>query len=504
MYNVAAEVREAIRQPNRKYKWAGTITCQDGTRYDFDMKDMVKSNSGSITRKVSSGTGLELGSVCAAELDLNLILDVSRYTLYDAVIGLTFLQQTSEFNTWEMYSEYAWEDLSDRTWVDIIEGIYVEIPMGVFNIAEVTRIANRLQIVAYDNMLKFDREFTSDSKDRTPFAWLKYICSSCEVDLGMTLSEVKALPNGGRKLALASGVVEDCKTYRDILRYLAAALCSVAQIDRTGKLVLLPYGNAPVMSFPASWRYSSQFSDFQAYYTGLYATYKDGGLSEYFHTSGTDDGLIYNIGINPFLQVSRAYSRQAMIQAIIDRLSVLRYAPYSAEVPCDPTLEPMDVISFTGRNATEQDLGAITEIICRINGKMEVKCAGENPKLNAAKSRYSKNIEGLLSGNTCSGGGAGGSDFWMLYDDNSDPYQIIGEEPTVVCSLAVALNTDNTKSQVNFTVTYQIDIDSTVTADVQVDEVSIYSVCDDQTTGSHTLTVTCGKMWEGAGEHEEW
>ncbi len=495
MYNVSEEVREAIRQPNRRYKWAGTITCQDGTQYDFDMKDMVKSNSGSITRKVSSGTGLELGSVCAAELDLNLVLDVSRYTLFDAVIGLTFFQQTGGFNTWETYSEYTWEELSDRTWLGLSEGIYVEIPMGVFNIAEVTRTANRLQIVAYDNMLKFDREFTSDSTARTPFAWLKYICASCDVDLGMTIREVNALPNGGRKIALASGVVEDCKTYRDILRYLAAVLCSVAQIDRTGKLVLLPYGNAPVMSFPASWRYSSKFSDFQAYYTGLYATYKVGSLSEYFHISGTDDGLVYSLGVNPFMQVTNDGNRHAMAQEIINKLSSLTYAPFVAEVPCDPTLDPMDVIAFTGRNATEQDLGAITEIVCRINGRMEVKCAGENPLINSAKSRSSKNIDGLLNNEVHEGGIAGTPDFWMIFNNECEALTI-GSTATEVCELSYTLENNHARTQNEFTVSYTLDEASTVVVDVRVDDVSEYSVSDDQTAGNHSLSVTCGKEWE--------
>ncbi len=254
--------------------------------------------------------------------------------------------------------------------------------------------------------------------------------------------------------------------------------------------------------FPASWRYSSQFSDFQAYYTGLYSTYKAGGLSEYFHTSGTDDGLVYNIGVNPFLQTTRNTARHEMAQKIIDHLSVLRYAPYSAEVPCDPTLDPMDVIAFTGRTATENDLGAITEIVCRINGKMEVKCAGENPLLNAAKSRYTKNIEGLLSGESYGSGVSGTSDFWMIYDDNSDGSQTIGATPTVVCSLSIKPTTAHTKSQVNFTVTYTLDEASTVMADVQGDSVSFYSIEDDQTAGKHALTVTCGKAWDDQEEHE--
>ncbi len=191
-----------------------------------------------------------------------------------------------------------------------------------------------------------------------------------------------------------------------------------------------------------------------------------------------------------------------MAQKIIDRLGTLRYAPYSAEVPCDPTLDPMDVIAFTGRTATENDLGAVTEIVCRINGKMEVKCAGENPLLNAAESRYTKNIEGLLSGETYSQGSAGTSDFWMVYDDNSDGTQTIGAEPVVVCSLSIKPSTAHTKFQVNFTVTYVLEEDSTVTADVQGDSASIYSVEDDQTSGKHALTVTCGHTWDDQDEHE--
>lgn len=505
MYRISDAFRAALLQQSRKYRWSGTIRCTDGTQYAFGPDNISSRSHGVITRRVSDGTGIELGSTCAAELDISLFLgNVNRYQLYDADIELTYTQQIGEVRTWGEAEAYSWDDLSSTTWGASPKVITGTIPMGVFTISEINRTAKELQIKAYDYMLKFDKSFRPDDTGRPAYDWLLLICKACGVALGMTRNEVRGLTNGTRSLVFASGVVEDCDTYRDVLGYLAAALCCVALIDRSGALVLKSFEASPELTFPASRRYSSQLSDFRSYYTGVYATYKEGGLSEYYRVpaSRPDDGLVYNLGVNPFLQVSKDSVRKQMVQAIINKFSSFRYAPFSVNLPSYLILDPMDVVEFEGNQATAFDYGAITEAIYRINDKMDIACAGDNPRLNQAKSRYTKNIEGLLSGNVYSGGSSGSTDFWMIYDDNSDADQEIGSTATVVCALEVDVNTDHTRSQINFTVTYTLDEAAVVTIDVQADESSIYCVKDLQAAGPHTMTVTTGKAWEGRGKHE--
>ena len=53
--------------------------------------------------------------------------------------------------------------------------------------------------------------------------------------------------------------------------------------------------------------------------------------------------------------------------------------------------------SFSGGQADETQIAAITGMTVRINGKTTLKCVGKNPRLSQAKSKNDKNIAGLLN-----------------------------------------------------------------------------------------------------------
>ena len=230
------------------------------------------------------------------------------------------------------------------------------------------------------NMLKFDKNMANSGNTRTPYGWLKYACDACGVPLGVTEQQVAAMPNGTRNLSWTN--TDDVKTYRDLIAQVATVLCGVCQIDRMGRLVVIPFTNTPVMNIPASWRYSSKIADYITKYTGLYATYRAGGVTEYYKVE-PDDGLIYNIGTNPLLQIASTTERGQILQAIINNLAATTYTPFEAEIPGDPAIDPMDVLSLSGGQA-RNEVACITEIVYRINGKSSIKCVGENPRLNQA------------------------------------------------------------------------------------------------------------------------
>ncbi len=479
MYNVSEKYKEAIRAHTRKYEWVGTITTTGGKVYSFTMKDIVK-GSGSITRSCANSTSLEMGSVYAGELDISLFLDADRYSLYDAVIDLSFVCQHRVMRIWDDVKGLTWNAIRSTRWNS--GGTAETIPMGKFVIAEATRTLTIVQLKAYDYMLKFDQTLTNNGNTKSPYEWLLYACDVCGVSLGVTAQEVAAMPNGTRKLAWTN--TEDIKTYRDLIAQVATVLCGVCQIDRSGALVVIPFSNTPVMDVPASWRYSSKIADYITRYTGLYATYKLGGLTEYFSVA-PDDGLIYNIGTNPFLQISDNGERSSILQTIIDHLSSTTYTPFEAEIPGDPSLDPMDVLSLSGGQA-QGEIACITEIIIRINGKSTIKCVGENPRLNQAKSRYTKDIEGLLAQNE---GVEGTSTFWMA--DALCPSDLaVEEEETIVTATEFEIQTDKSRGEVIWTGTYALSEPGVVTANVYLDDEIIYSCRDYRTTGYTTLTVS--------------
>ncbi len=479
MYEVSEKYREVIRSQTRKYEWIGTITTTTGKVYPFTTKDIVK-GSGSITRSCSGSTSLELGSVYSGELDISLFLDADRYSLYDAEIDLFFVCQHRAVRIWEDLCNLTWGVLSGTTWN--ARGMSETIPMGKFVIAEATRTLTIVQLKAYDYMLKFEKNIKNNSSAKLPYEWLQYACDACDVSLGLTAEAVSAMPNGSRKLAWTNS--DDVKTYRDLIAQVATVLCGVCQINRSGALVVIPYSNTPVMDIPASWRFSSKIADYITRYTGLYATYRTGGLTEYFSVA-PDDGLIYNIGTNPLLQISDDKERSDTVQAIIDHLAATTYTPFEAEIPGDPSLDPMDVLSLSGGQA-QGEIACITEIVIRINGKSTIKCVGENPRLNSAKSRYTKDIEGLLAQNE---GIEGTSTFWM--SDAYSPSDVaIEETETVVTATQFEIQTDKSRGEIIWTGTYTLSDPGVVTANVYLDDNLIYSCRDYRTMGNTTLTVS--------------
>ena len=478
MYDVSQEYKTAIRRQTRKFEWQGTITTTAGKVYHFTTKDIVK-GSGTLTRSCAGSTSLELGSVYAAELDISLFLDVDRYSLYDAVIDLSFVCRHSVKRVWSDLRPFTWGAMRTKRWND--RGDTETIPMGKFVVSEATRTLTILQLKAYDYMLKFDKSMKNSGTVRTPYEWLKYACESCQVPLGVTEEAVAAMPNGTQSLSWTN--LDEDRTWRDLIAQVATVLCGVCQIDRSGALVVIPFSNTPVMDIPASWRYSSKIADYITKYTGLYATYRAGGLTEYYHVE-PDDGLIYNIGTNPLLQIAATSLRSEILQGIIDNLAATTYTPFEADIPGDPALDPMDVLSLSGGQATGE-IACITEIVYRINGKSHIKCVGENPRLNQAKSRYTKDIEGLLAQNE---GIEGTSTFWM-----SDAYSAADmavTEETVVTATQFEIQTDKSRGEIIWTGTYSLDEPSIVTANVYLDDKLIYSCRDSRLSGNTTLTVS--------------
>lgn len=478
MYDVSESYRNAIRSHSRKFEWRGTIKTTDGKTYSFTTKDIVK-GSGTLTRSCAGSTSLELGSVYAAELDISLFLDVDRYSLYGAEIDLFFVFKSRIRKRWIDLRSTPWNSLRSVCWG--AQETEEEIPMGKFVVAEATRTLTVLQLKAYDYMLKFDKDLVSSGSAKTPYEWLQFACDACKVPLGVTEEQVAAMPNGTRSLVWTN--LEEDKTYRDLIAQVATVLCGVCQIDRSGALVVIPFSRTPIMDIPSSWRYSSKIADYITRYTGLYVTCRAGGLTEYFHVA-PDDGLIYNIGTNPLLQIASTSERSQIIQSIINHLSTTTYTPFEAEIPGDPALDPMDVLSLSGGQA-RGEIACITEIVYRINGKSHVKCVGENPRLNQAKSRYTKNIEGLLSQQE---GIEGTSTFWM--SDAYSPSDMLVEEETVVTATQFEIQTDKSRGEIIWTGAYTLDEPGVVIVTVYLDDRAIYICRDCRPIGSVTLTVS--------------
>ena len=436
MYTASAAFLTAIKSKIRQLSWSGTINTP--TPISFGDSDIV---SGSLTRAIA-GESLEIGSVYSSQLSLELILPtVSRYELYGCTITLSVS----------------------------VSGASDVIPMGTFKITEANQTSSHINITAYDDMIKFDDVSflaSSNSSIMLPYNWLTSICSACGVTFGMTKAQVEALPNGLRKTGFAD-TVSDVKTYRDVLGYLAAYLNSYAYIDRSGELQLGQYSSVSDDTIPANFRFSSGLSDFRTTYDGLHADYKETGTVEYVSNTNTN-GIVLELGVNPFLQFSNDTNRLDALQEIIDGWNGVYYVPYQSEIPLMPTYDPGDILTFTGNQAGAYDIGAITEITYNIGGTMSVTCGGDNPILAEAQDRFTKSVSSLSNDST-NGQEIGDKDFWLLFVTNNSALTV-GSTETQIAEIEFEQKTYAQNVEMILTVDCTLSASAVVNIRVNVDD----------------------------------
>lgn len=368
MYPVSEEFLQAIDSNTRSYYWTGSIVTKNHVTYEFDNNNIVK-GSGYITRQCCSSSEIELGTVYASELGITLLNDVDRYTLDGAEVKIFFH-------------------------LNLPDGSVETVPMGIYEITEANRNIRCLELKGYDYMLRFDKNLKLESAGGTAYNFLNAACTSCKVEMAQSREQIEALPNGKETLGIYAE--NDMETFRDLIYYVAQVLGCVCQINRVGKLELIPYSKTPVDTIPAKERFSSSYSDFVTRYTAISSTNQLKEIAEYYCVD-PDDGLTMNLGVNPLLQFGLQTTRARILNNILNQITTVEYVPFDSTTIGNPAFDPMDVLRFSGGHADDTKVSCITSITYNINGKHTLKCVGKNPKLAAAKSKNDKNIVGLLN-----------------------------------------------------------------------------------------------------------
>lgn len=352
MYAVSEAYLETIAGNTVRTNWYGSIKTTIGTVYSFDPSTIIE-GSGKITREICPRDDIVIGSTCASELDISLVIpNVDRYELYKATITLFFQLEVNG----------AWET----------------VPIGVFTISEPPeRTQNVVKIHAYDNMLKFNGEFGLTLMG-LPYNMLTYACNACGVELGTSQEEITNYVNGTVETYTYQEV--EIYTYRDFIGFIASYLCCFAYIGVDGKLYLKPYSMTADREISSDWRYEYTPKDYEAFYTTINAFFAVAQETETISLGS--NGLTYEMGTNPLIQFNADDVRKSVLQNIITKLSTMRYTPFTAKVPCDPSLMVGDVLEFTDNHAVEGKLSAITKQVISIHGGMEISCGGSDPNLN--------------------------------------------------------------------------------------------------------------------------
>ena len=502
MINVSEIYHDIIRGNNLQAEWSGTITLTDETEYTFTSAN-IDAGSGSIRLSCCPSSEIGIGYAYLGEFTAKMKnLGVDRYRLKDAVISLiAVVKSMGRVRTWEDASAFTWNDLSTHTWGEAAHGIDVDFtfPMGAYRVDEAMRSNDAIKIVCYDFMQNFDKKLgTIDGTARLPYDWLTMACTACGVELATPMTEIRRMPNGNRLMKF-SNASNNMETWRDLIAELAAALGANAMMDRTGKLMVRGYSKIVSDAVCDDFRYSSQFSDYQSYYTGITLTFKEGGVQDYQRNTATaeeDTGLSYDLGSNAFLQITDTSARQRAIKQIIDAHKDLKYAPFKISMPFNPVYELMDVLQFAGNQAQMDDIAPITSITFRIGGKMDVSCGGENPALQDSRSKDAKAIDTVSSGNN-------GFDFWMAMNnapaDNAVTIQ--KNTPTKVGEALFYATKDLSMLAIAYTAAFELSETVLAKAYVYADQTLVYTTEENLLLSKNRLTVTAGYELSGKGSH---
>lgn len=365
MYNVSEDYIDALEHAVQGYKLKITI---DGASYD---DRVIVGGSFTITNQCSETDIVQIGSVYCAELKM------------------TIASGTIERGTWEGAVITASEGMT-------VGESYEYVPLGIFTVAEANHTEEGVQIVAYDNMLKFDKSFNLSSTLGSAYSILALLCQDCGVALGMTQAEIEALPNGNQPLALYSQ--NDCETYRDVVFWIAQLLCTFATIGRDGKLYLRGYQateNAVMICSDQSRFEGGSFSDFVTEYSGVGFT--DIDTQEYIYvTGGADDKLTYNLGANPFMQYGTVSTKRQMALNILHKLKDIAYVPFRTGYLNTPAYDLGDVIR-NNSGIADDSICCIMWFEYNYSTGIQVEGFGQNPALATARNKVDKDIAGLLS-----------------------------------------------------------------------------------------------------------
>lgn len=369
MYRVSDAYKEAVRKQYRRYYVDGKIVLPNKKEIVLQDED-IRQGSLTINNQCVNNQELEFGAVYAGEMSLTVRSNIDRYSLYDAKVCLTFHLETGA-------------------------GVYETVPFGVYTVSEATRSFQYISLKALDNMVLLDQNIELDglSMNGMPFELLTFACTKVGVEFGMSQEEVELLPNGKEVMSFSSA--SKVGTYRDLLSFVAQLLCCFVTVDENGRILLKKFYCSAVSTVGDTFRTTSEFADFEVYYTSIKAA---AGKEVVMAEAEENTGLQMVIDGNPFLQNGLRDRKERIINAVLAEAAGIRYVPATVSTYGDPSLQPGDMIRFTGGTAGEGTNTLITHVAYSYRGKHELKGVGKNPRLASAKTKVDKSLSDIAQG----------------------------------------------------------------------------------------------------------
>lgn len=347
MYSVSEDFITAIQSNVRRTRIKGFIG--DVKIFDEDniVKDSLKIESALWSRDIS------FGNMQCAKLSVTLVGDNS--ILIGDEISIEWGIETQS----EPISHYEW------------------LPLGVFNVFDIAKKGAITQIVAYDNMYKFEQDFIlPEVHSQNIYNWLVYTCEQCGVVFGMAEEEVKNLPNYSA-YSVPDGEVT---TYRQLISYIAMITGSNAIINRNGELVLIQLKQKDaVYVLPPSQivRDRTEISELSVKICGVYIATPDG---ETYGSDNEKDGKVIEFERIPIIE-DEVQNYPTIADNILSVASTLSFTPFEIEWQGNPALDIGDVITLPNGNDS-----IITSRVFKFKNTEKISAIGDLEKASVVKS----------------------------------------------------------------------------------------------------------------------
>ena len=434
MYEVSEAYMQAISSVSFREDLKGSVG-----RVAFGDENIIK-GSFAISNQCCGSSSIEIGQVYVGELDCTFTgLQIQR----KAYKGLQIVPQHGVWIASENDFEY--------------------VPLGVYTIDKAEWSEAGIVVTAYDNMYKFDKTFSITSTNGFVYNFLDYACNRCGVELGMTKAEIEELPNGKENLDLYEEI-NDIKTFRDFLSWIAQTTATNALIDREGRLYLRPYDVEPVDTLGMTRRLrNGAVSDFETYYTGMSIVNIEQKTTSYYSVL-PDNGLTYNLGQNPLLQYGLDETKTRQRRAILESLATGRYVPCKFSLMQAPIYDLMDCVSLEdgliGSGVTEKT--CVVKYDWKYGGTYSFQCVGQDPSLASVQSKIDKNISGLMEAVQNDN-----STFYVYGFENAEAYSI-GTTPEMVTRIDFA-TVDTSRTVFIYEAQAEMTLDGVVVAELYLD-----------------------------------
>lgn len=391
----------------REFKWQIECKLSGGTYAYIDAEDIY---SGRLTRQISSGEGIEIGSCYVSELDLTIVASALPSNVVSVKPYFRLLTST---------------EIVD----DVVQKYYTGYNLGVFKIASTKRKEyGRIDLVCYDKMADLDALILSAAytellaSDWKPFYLLDWIATKVGVTYTFTQASIEAMPNGTLYFKLAEET-SNIKTYRDLLQYVCMLIGAYGIFDEDGNLNIKTFADTSPYSLPASFRFSESFGDVPIVYSGVELTVKN--VTTMF---GNANNTVVMLSDNPFLYSLSTLNQTTdyatfimnFLRNIYTEFQGLSYYAGEFEIPPDASLNVGRLLAVSGGGAASTINCFLQKIDVNFDGRMMLSCGNPNTYVTRTQNRTTTSITNLTSRiETLENASGSGSASSVTYDNTT-------------------------------------------------------------------------------------